>query len=319
MVKEKELKKIKFNQLLIDTQATFMQEAAIGMNSGLRHSNTMHGPRAEALSAGGNEEGNDGQVNQAQPDENTAKEGKGADGAGAASEGRKIPDSSGPANKIDQASAGTRSPEGRAPPQPQAESASSAKREDDAKSRPANPADVLPDEPAPPLSATKGRSTSDQREPPNRSAESKNAAGLSAADPPTAPEDRPQEKAEQSDKKSSARGPINLQDVVVEDLGEYEGPGNSNTRTAVKAGSGARLNGDHAYASFAGNAAIGAGGNDIASTEKLLGLGDLDPTEFLKNLQLDGEHDESAAAALGLGDIQIDELLDCGDDLMDIE
>lgn len=66
MVKEKELKKIKFNQLLIDTQATFMQEAAMGMNSGLRQSNTMHGARgAEELSAGGNEDGNEGQVNQA--------------------------------------------------------------------------------------------------------------------------------------------------------------------------------------------------------------------------------------------------------------
>lgn len=102
-------------------------------------------------------------------------------------------------------------------------------------------------------------------------------------------------------------------------MGEFDGAGNSVPRAAVKAGSGARLNGDHAYASFAGNAAIGAGGHEMASTEKLLGLGDLDPTEFLKNLQLDGEHDESAAAALGLGDIQIDELLDCGDDLMDIE
>ena len=59
MVKEKELKKIKFNQLLIDTQATFMQEATIkGMNTGLRHSNTMHQPRAgEDLAAGGNEDG----------------------------------------------------------------------------------------------------------------------------------------------------------------------------------------------------------------------------------------------------------------------
>lgn len=102
-------------------------------------------------------------------------------------------------------------------------------------------------------------------------------------------------------------------------MGEIDGAGNSVPRAAAKAGSGARLNGDHAYASFAGNAAIGAGGHEMASTEKLLGLGDLDPTEFLKNLQLDGEHDESAAAALGLGDIQIDELLDCGDDLMDIE
>lgn len=44
-MKEKELKKIKFNQLLIDTQATFMQEAAIkGINSGARHSNTVHEP-----------------------------------------------------------------------------------------------------------------------------------------------------------------------------------------------------------------------------------------------------------------------------------
>lgn len=88
----------------------------------------------------------------------------------------------------------------------------------------------------------------------------------------------------------------------------------------AKGGPGSRINGDQAYASFAGQAAIGARGNaDLANTEKLLGLGDLDPAEFLKNLQLDGEQDESAAAALGLGDIQIDELLDCGDDLMDIE
>lgn len=59
MVKEKELKKIKFNQLLIDTQATFMQEAAMGMNSGMRHSNTVAQPRAsgDEIAAGGNEEG----------------------------------------------------------------------------------------------------------------------------------------------------------------------------------------------------------------------------------------------------------------------
>jgi hypothetical protein len=64
-----------------------------------------------------------------------------------------------------------------------------------------------------------------------------------------------------------------------------------------------RLNGEQAYASFAGQAAIGAGGNDLPVTDKLLGLADLDPADILKNLPLDGEHDESAAAALGLGDI----------------
>jgi hypothetical protein len=77
-----------------------------------------------------------------------------------------------------------------------------------------------------------------------------------------------------------------------------------------------RINGEGAYASFAGNGTVLENGEPH---EKLLGLADLDPAEYIKNLQLDDENDESAAAALGLGDIQIDELLDCGDDLMDIE
>lgn len=127
------------------------------------------------------------------------------------------------------------------------------------------------------------------------------------------------DKVGQPEQKSSERGPVHLQDVVVEDVGEDDGGSGAKARAAAKGGSGIRLNGEQAFASFAGNAAIGAGGNDLASTEKLLGLADLDPAEFLKNLQLDGEHDEAATAALGLGDIQIDELLDCGDDLMDIE
>ena len=63
MVKEKELKKIKFNQLLIDTQATFMQEAK-GINTGGRHhSNTVYpqrGPEnAEASVLAGNLDGQD--------------------------------------------------------------------------------------------------------------------------------------------------------------------------------------------------------------------------------------------------------------------
>ena len=41
VAKEKELKKIKFNQLLIDTEATFMREAASKGKGALRHSNTM--------------------------------------------------------------------------------------------------------------------------------------------------------------------------------------------------------------------------------------------------------------------------------------
>lgn len=55
MVKEKELKKIKFNQLLIDTQATFMQESVMkGMNPAGRHATTVQRPRgAEDLSAVG--------------------------------------------------------------------------------------------------------------------------------------------------------------------------------------------------------------------------------------------------------------------------
>lgn len=47
-----------------------------------------------------------------------------------------------------------------------------------------------------------------------------------------------------------------------------------------------------------------------------LGLPDLN-ANFMKGMQFDGS--ESAAAALGLGDIQMDEILDCGDDLMEIE
>jgi len=73
MVKEKELKKIKFNQLLIDTQATFMQESVMkGMNPAVRHSTTVQRPRAaEDLSAAGSPdpalEGNQAQGKDAQP------------------------------------------------------------------------------------------------------------------------------------------------------------------------------------------------------------------------------------------------------------
>ena len=127
MVKEKELKKIKFNQLLIDTQATFMQEATMGLNTGVRHSGTVHGPRAsDELSAGGNEDGKEGQS-------------KGADGT-VAKEGAAAPDApkqegAGVASQADKTSAEARSPDGRAPPQPQAEGSGIAGREESNKSR----------------------------------------------------------------------------------------------------------------------------------------------------------------------------------------
>jgi len=114
---------------------------------------------------------------------------------------------------------------------------------------------------------------------------------------------------------------VHVNDIVVEEVADDEGgAGSRRTRTASKPGASGRAEGDQAYASFAGNAAIGAGASELAAnTDKLLGLADMDPAEFLKSLQLDGQYDDSAAAALGLGDIQIDEILDCGDDLMDIE
>lgn len=80
-----------------------------------------------------------------------------------------------------------------------------------------------------------------------------------------------------------------------------------------------RINGEGQYASFAGNGTVVDNAQRDLTHEKMLGLADLDPAEYIKSLQLDDENDESAAAALGLGEIQIDELLDCGDDLMDIE
>lgn len=80
-----------------------------------------------------------------------------------------------------------------------------------------------------------------------------------------------------------------------------------------------RINGEGQYASFAGNGTVVENAQRDLTHEKMLGLADLDPAEYIKSLQLDDENDESAAAALGLGEIQIDELLDCGDDLMDIE
>ena len=64
-----------------------------------------------------------------------------------------------------------------------------------------------------------------------------------------------------------------------------------------------RINGEGAYASFAGNGTVLENADRDMTQEKLLGLADLDPAEYIKNLQLDDENDESAAAALGLGDI----------------
>ena len=46
MVKEKELKKLKLNQLIIDTQASFVNnQHSIKMNHTVRHSNTVYKPR----------------------------------------------------------------------------------------------------------------------------------------------------------------------------------------------------------------------------------------------------------------------------------
>lgn len=324
MVKEKELKKIKFNQLLIDTQATFMQEGMKGAPPG-RHSNTVVQPRA---SDGGLEKGDENAAgeqeqvsrnSQTKPDASAqAAEGAVAKAEAVPSEANKAQDASS-SQKPKQIDGGSdvKSMEGSAPPQPQSAGANNARQDGENEPGVQNPNDSQPPLIAQQPSAGKDSGKGDQAENEGEQNGAKNSPGPSAAGPPEPVEASLSDKAGRSVQESPERGPIQVEDVVVEDVAD-DGPSAEKLR-AGKVSNAARLAGDQAYASFAGNAAIGAGGADLAGADKLLGLGDLDPAEFLKNLQLDGEHDESAAAALGLGDIQIDELLDCGDDLMDIE
>ena len=111
-----------------------------------------------------------------------------------------------------------------------------------------------------------------------------------------------------TDQKTSDQGQIDLRDIVVQDMGDEEmarDASDKNLRNpeVIENGTGSnRLNGEGAYASFAGNGALEHMERD-ATNDKLLGLADLDPNEYLKSLHLDGENDESAAAALGLGEI----------------
>ena len=93
----------------------------------------------------------------------------------------------------------------------------------------------------------------------------------------------------------------------MQDMGDEEmsrDARDKNTRNQEPNGNGAsgsKANGIGAYASFAGNAGDDAERN--VTDDKLLGLNDLDPNDYIKNLNLAADNDESAAAALGLGDI----------------
>lgn len=145
-----------------------------------------------------------------------------------------------------------------------------------------------------------------------------------SSDAPAAADEQSPDRMNFTDQKNSERGQIDLKDIVVQDMGDDEVRGGINKShrhqdSNITSSMVNRINGEGAYASFAGNGTVLENVERDISHDKLMGLADLDPAEYIKNLQLDDENDESAAAALGLGDIQIDELLDCGDDLMDIE
>jgi len=66
MVKEKELKKLKLNQLIIDTQASFSQ-ANVKNNHSARHSNTVY--KARNLLPGDSKSGVNGTPMNKSPDE----------------------------------------------------------------------------------------------------------------------------------------------------------------------------------------------------------------------------------------------------------